>query len=578
MAYRGKPSPACERCRSRRLKCNLGIPSCAQCIRAQVGCSGYRNLRDLNFRDQSEEIARNYKLPLRKKRQTTSTPTPRCNNMPVVEMPIIISEDILVRSVLNLAQRYTFANYMTGSSRSGRMSYIASLIEDPRNTAVSAALDAVALAAFSNIRLSPRTMWNAQRKYTAAISHVNRALKDPITCKTDDTLAAVVLLGTYEVINCTDNTYIDRWLKHMDGAAKLIEIRGSEQLTRQEGLDMFTHLRTQISLSRIYQEKYISPFLAQLTEEVKQYRDPDDRILDDLATTITRLTNFCADIKNQRVVEPSEIIRTALTIDAELVSLLISVPPHWSYTTVQMPRHDGKRITRGVWGCHYHIYGSIAAASMWNNYRSARIIIQELIQDTLMGLEGSVQHNTSYPQQHNLIGQCRQTILQLAEDICASVPFHFGLGMNEDYMSQGPLLAPLSASNCVPGVTAASSSSSILPSSSVSSNTHDKDSLVGVEGRPTLRLSSGESNSRPHLPDHLPGSFEIVGAGGLTLMWPLLVAANSGIVSKDLRDWIITCLDKIGHSMGINQALAMAKLLREGMESRAWLLPDHESK
>lgn len=30
------------------------------------------------------------------------------------------------------------------------------------------------------------------------------------------------------------------------------------------------------------------------------------------------------------------------------------------------------------------------------------------------------------------------------------------------------------------------------------------------------------------------------------------------------------CLDKIGHGMGIGQALAMATLLRQGMSSRSW--------
>jgi hypothetical protein len=57
-------------------------------------------------------------------------------------------------------------------------------------------------------------------------------------------------------------------------------------------------------------------------------------------------------------------------------------------------------------------------------------------------------------------------------------------------------------------------------------------------------------------------------------MWPLLIAANSGLASNDLRQWITVCLEKIGYSMGINQALAMAQLLRKGMRTRAWLTPD----
>ncbi len=47
-------------------------------------------------------------------------------------------------------------------------------------------------------------------------------------------------------MTCTDDLFIDRWMKHMEGAAKLIEFRGSEQLTRREGLDMFSQLRAQI--------------------------------------------------------------------------------------------------------------------------------------------------------------------------------------------------------------------------------------------------------------------------------------------------------------------------------------------
>jgi hypothetical protein len=47
-------------------------------------------------------------------------------------------------------------------------------------------------------------------------------------------------------MTCTDDSFIDRWMKHMDGAAKLIEHRGPEQLFRPEGLRLFTQLRAQI--------------------------------------------------------------------------------------------------------------------------------------------------------------------------------------------------------------------------------------------------------------------------------------------------------------------------------------------
>ncbi|KAI1161687.1 hypothetical protein F5B18DRAFT_627264 [Nemania serpens] len=579
MAYRGRPSAACERCRSRRMKCDHGVPSCTQCIRARADCPGYRNLLDLKFRDQNEEVIRHCRAPARKKRQDTSIAASSGDGSAVAITSI--PDSALVRSVQqNVAKRYIFANYMTGGSRCGHMNYLLPLIEDPRNTAVNTALDAVALAALSNVRLSPRTMLRAQQEYIAVLTQTNRALKDPIMCKTDDTLAAVVLLGIYEVITCADDSYIDRWVKHVDGAEKLLEIRGSDQLTRREGLDIFTHLRTQIILSRIFQERYPSPILAQLTEQAEKYRDPGDRILDQLSTVVIRLADLCADVKNKRIVKPSEIIRTALSIDADLVSLLINVAPSWSYTTFRVPTLDGKYNTKAVWGSHYHIYSSIAAASLWNNYRSARIVVQELIFDTLRYLEGSRQHSTStstnYPQQDELAGQCRQTILQLSEDICATVPFHFGLRMGDDIFEDS-LSGPTGASNGPTPVAIQSPFLATSSSPSMSPNLLGEASLSDAEARPVSMLNSSQTKSSQHLLSHLPSPFEVVGAGGFTLMWPLLVAANSGVAAYGLRQWIITCLDKIGHSMGINQALSMAKLLREGMQSRAWLSPDYES-
>lgn len=72
-------------------------------------------------------------------------------------------------------------------------------MEGSRNSAANAAVSAVALATLSNIRLAPKTMRKAQQEYTKALSMTNLALQDPLMCRTDDTLAAVVMLGIFEV-------------------------------------------------------------------------------------------------------------------------------------------------------------------------------------------------------------------------------------------------------------------------------------------------------------------------------------------------------------------------------------------
>lgn len=49
-----------------------------------------------------------------------------------------------------------------------------------------------------------------------------------------------------KVMTCTDGSFIDRWVNHMEGATRLIEVRGSDQLARREGLALFTQLRAQV--------------------------------------------------------------------------------------------------------------------------------------------------------------------------------------------------------------------------------------------------------------------------------------------------------------------------------------------
>ena len=241
-------------------------------------------------------------------------------------------------------------------------------------------------------------------------------------------------------------------------------------------------------------------------------------MLDQLSLAVFRLADFCADVKAGHFPKPFDIIRAALSIDAELVSLLITVPPAWNYSIAKVPAAPRSVApTPHVWSDTYHVYDSITASCMWNNYRCARILVQELILDTLStSSEGEV----TFPQQHALEAQCRQTALHMVEDICASVPFSLGSELEMD----------------------------------------------------------GASDAAHAATSPACAGFMISGSGGLTLMWPLLVAANSGVASEDMRVWIAGCLDKVGHSMGINQALATSRLLQGRMKSRVWLSPEYEKQ
>lgn len=58
MVFRGRPSKACERCRSRRLKCDYRPDSCTPCLRAAAVCYGYRDPQAIRIEDQTEDARR----------------------------------------------------------------------------------------------------------------------------------------------------------------------------------------------------------------------------------------------------------------------------------------------------------------------------------------------------------------------------------------------------------------------------------------------------------------------------------------------------------------------------------------
>jgi hypothetical protein len=254
------------------------------------------------------------------------------------------------------------------------------------------------------------------------------------------------------------------------------------------------------------------------------------------------------------------------------MTLFINVPSPWNYSTIDVPMVENMSVTGLIWGNSYHVYHSTASSSMWNNYRSCRILLHELIINTVETMDLNVTDDTSFRQRKALAEQSRQIARQLVEDICASVPFHFGIQPEDE----GEVALPL-----IPGnkghIGAAEGNST--PGSRTTHDEFSPGECLQLDGEMSYPSFIPTPNpTSPKARDFGSStSFQITGAGGLTIMWPLLIAANSGLASSQLRQWITFCLDKVGYSMGINQALSMAQLLRKGMRTRAWPTPDFDS-
>ncbi|KGO74939.1 hypothetical protein PITC_031770 [Penicillium italicum] len=291
--------------------------------------------------------------------------------------------------------------------------------------------------------------------------------------------------------------------------------------------------------------------MTQLTEDAKQYRNPDDRMIDDVSRVVIQLTNFCAALKDGTITQPSEIIRRTLNLDADLMSILLTAPPSWGYATVKVPLVDGEPITRTVWGDSYHVYRNLSVSGVWNNARAARLLMHEMLLEAVQSLENSSPGSSGLHQQQIIASQSRQIAHQLVDDICASVPFHLGMGMEDTYewrssdQNAGGETYPVASGL---GNLEGSFPTTPLPWMSIPT-------FVSPEGNSysetdTAQLgafmpNSNMMNSETPYAAPLPPSFEVSGAGGVTLVWPLLIAANSGLHLLSCANGLLGVLRKL---------------------------------
>lgn len=132
--------------------------------------------------------------------------------------------------------------------------------------------------------------------------------------------------------------------------------------------------------------------------------------------------------------DPEHVITTALAIDAEYESWGKTCPLQFIYQTVTLRQRSEE-----VFSDHYHVYNNLWIATVWNNYRSVRILLHEILLDQLCHLylnnpESSLLWNDLNFFENQVLAS-NSILLQLCHDICASVPYYLGFDPNADIFS-----------------------------------------------------------------------------------------------------------------------------------------------
>lgn len=234
MVYYGALSKGCQRCRQRKIKacafpnqfiffgkvpniaiggqCDQRRPTCLKCEMRKKPCPGYRSLTELLFRDESQRIKRRFADDVDRHQQPTpptastdnhlSAATPVSSHCHSTDLPPPTFSHSICQPIEECAANFFFAYYTTTGPPfcDTYQAWLAQAYsEDHPSNVIRAVIQAVGMAAISNVFNAPAMVFQANERYGQALKGTNFALRNPTQATADSTLMAILLLGLFAV-------------------------------------------------------------------------------------------------------------------------------------------------------------------------------------------------------------------------------------------------------------------------------------------------------------------------------------------------------------------------------------------
>jgi hypothetical protein len=273
-----------------------------------------------------------------------------------VSWAVIARQDFLSHYVFGASRSYDMLGLLYGAIRQG----------DHLDASVDAASLAFMAARHSSV---PHVKRLAAERYVVALQLVNAALAAADAAVADDTLQAVLLLDLYEKLVSRDPRSATSWLRHMNGAIALIEMRGQRNLDTYVGRRLAQRLYTCLVISCGVAGVRVPGELCLLKDQLDSfYRTEDPKWV---ATTLNvQAIDFVADVRDGKY-SGQEIVAQARRLDDLFRDLQESLPESWR------PRHvnvkQGSVPAQLVLSDGYDVYKDPYHSQVWNVTRIMRI-------------------------------------------------------------------------------------------------------------------------------------------------------------------------------------------------------------
>ncbi|KAH5698665.1 hypothetical protein HBI44_077550 [Parastagonospora nodorum] len=392
MTFRGKLSKACQRCRDRRLKCDLKKPFCSSCIRVGERCSGYRDTNAIRIDDQTDFI----------RAKALARATISQNKKPKAPLKLRhLPQDLQV-----LGREIFFANYVSDFSHT--WDFLFSYL-DPTSTPehLSLGIDAVSLAFLSHQVGSPTAKEMGTRKYIEALRKINKVVQDPEMAAKMSTLESALLLDLFEKMMVSNTQINASRHAHVEGALALVKLRGVEHFRQGPELRALLGLSLNATICSLSTGRAISDEVRQIRRHAAQFIDtsyPKWRLSD----CILEVTNLPEELRDM---SPRDRVTRNALLDRRLEIVALEAGNAWSYERKFVSGHDQRAFVPDGFFPLYDIYPNRTITQMWNTLRVTRIQLCEDIIEDCASLDDTEE-----------LQRAKQVIVEMTREICAACP------------------------------------------------------------------------------------------------------------------------------------------------------------
>ncbi|KAH8725876.1 hypothetical protein GQ44DRAFT_615041 [Phaeosphaeriaceae sp. PMI808] len=422
MVYRGKPSAACGECRKRRSRCDQAIPACGQCVKVGRLCPGYRNIIDLMFHDESQQIVHRNSSRTSESNKSRSSRAGFKENAfirAVAALPVKLTDFIMCQPMDDLGINFFMSTYVGENPAVSHLYYLPKFYakrgySDP---GLHQGVMAAGLAGYANLTRNKEMSDTATRRYLGSIQSINAAISNPTTAMQDSTLMSIVTAAMFEAVVVPQLSALENCTKHLNGAVAIALLKLKQDGPTNIAQKLFYTIVQSVIINCWITHASLPPNFAELKRQVDA-KTTTPSVHGNFLGIVMELVQFRQALNDGTAQHPVAIIKWALAIDDRLIKFSEDMPIHGQYKAF---RTSSKQAEELAFDGYYHVYPQRFTAHLWNNARSSRIRLHQVIlrQCHLLLSSSPIDNHNFYEEQQV---ESEEIIQKLAIEIAATVP------------------------------------------------------------------------------------------------------------------------------------------------------------